>query len=178
MLAFTRRVLLTALIGLAVVPLTVVPSTGHAEDQPDFSGTWELDRKASESLDDILKVQGISYIKRKVVGALDVTQRIQQSATTLNVEIETVRGTRQTKWVADGEPRPRTRADGLEVLDAHVIEGEAFVTTTTGKTSKGVPFTLISRRTVLEDGKTTAIDVACTVEGTTHEARRLFRRGD
>ncbi|MEO0601167.1 MAG: hypothetical protein AAF211_07010, partial [Myxococcota bacterium] len=54
--------------GLLALTLTSTPA--FADDVVDFSGTWALDKKASDSLDDILKAQGVSWFKRKAVGGL------------------------------------------------------------------------------------------------------------
>jgi len=42
-----------------------------------FDGTWQLDAKASQSLDEILKGMGYGWFSRKVMGTLAVRQVIQ-----------------------------------------------------------------------------------------------------
>ena len=51
--------------------------TRAANSSKPFDGTWQLDAKASQSLDEILKGMGYGWFSRKVMGTLAVRQVIQ-----------------------------------------------------------------------------------------------------
>ncbi|MEN0066564.1 MAG: lipocalin/fatty-acid binding family protein [Myxococcota bacterium] len=162
------------LLCLAWLCLAALPTTALAAP-PDFTGTWQLDRKASESLDPILKAQGVSYIKRKVVDGLSVTLEIQHSDSTFDVKVVTSRKTAQQKWVADNTPRAETR-DGREITSRHAFVEDALVSTATGIAPSGDAFEMTTTRLISEDGQTMTLKLACEVDGKTTNATRVFRR--
>lgn len=159
-----------------LLALTLPSAPAFADDVVDFSGTWALDKRASDSIDDILKAQGVSWFKRKAVGGLSVTQRVVQKGTLLDVVIESSVKTQAHQWVVDGEPHTRTLDDGREATSTHRFEGGALVTTTTGLSVGGDAYTLVSRRSLADEGQTTRLDLACTIDGSTTKATRVFRR--
>lgn len=60
-----------------------------AESAPriDFSGRWELDREASDSLDPVLAAYGVSALERSLICNAPVTQVITQTDTMLEVRV-------------------------------------------------------------------------------------------
>ncbi len=59
-----------------VLMMTPAQSLAGRSSKP-FDGTWQLDAKASQSLDPILKGMGYGWFSRKVMGTLAVRQVIQ-----------------------------------------------------------------------------------------------------
>ena len=60
----------------------ILPSIGLA-DEVNFSGSWKLDSKASQSMDPILDLKKISWVKKKLGANLDAKQMINQTKTDL-----------------------------------------------------------------------------------------------
>ncbi len=166
-----RRFLLVATLAMGLAPARAL-----AGEAPDFTGTWQLDRKASDSVDPILKAQGVGWLKRRIIGGLDMTQRIQQSGSTIDVVMETSAKTETHHWIVDGKPHVRTLDDGREATSVHHFEGPGLVTTTTGISEGGDPYTLHTTRTLADDGQTMKVALVCTIGGATLKATRLFRR--
>ncbi len=78
----------------------------------DLAGTWVLDKDASESVDAMLKAQGVSFVERKVAAGLDVTQTIAVSGDAITLHIVTSKKTEDQALTADGVGReaPTRRA--------------------------------------------------------------------
>jgi hypothetical protein len=70
--------------------------------RPDFTGTWKLDLKASDSFDAVLKAQGISAIERKVLSTLQTTHIILQKEDWIQVTIKTPVSTKTQEFILDG----------------------------------------------------------------------------
>ena len=75
---------------LLCLPLMMAPEQALAANpSKPFDGTWQLDAKASESLDPILKGMGYGWLSRKVMNSLSVRQVIQSRPTGLAVRVVT-----------------------------------------------------------------------------------------
>lgn len=167
----TRRFLIASLVAASLAPVRA-----FAEDVPDFSGTWLLDEDASDSVDPILKAQGVSWFKRKIMGGLKLTQRIRQSGNTLDVTFVTSAKTQQHEWIVDGKPHVRTLDDGREATSTHRFEAGKLVSETTGISKGGDPYTLLATRSLEDGGQTAKVALVCTVKGQMFRVTRVFRR--
>jgi len=160
----------------AILALLLLPSLAVASGRPDFTGRWQLDRQASDSVEPILAAQGIGWFKRKVVAGLAMTQHIEQRGDTIDVVIETTYKTRSQRWIADGKPRPVDIDDGNKAVSAHRFAQGSLVTVTTGTSEGGEAYTLRSTRSLLDGGQTMQVVLACTIGDDTLRATRVFRR--
>ena len=61
--------------------LALAPGLARATD---FTGTWELDLEASQPMDELLKLRGISWAQRRLARSLSVTLVIAQSTESLS----------------------------------------------------------------------------------------------
>lgn len=138
----------------------------------DFSGVWTLDLKASESLDAVLKAQGISWLKRKAAAGLQVTQTIAQTDTQLTVDVTSSMHEKHHVFEVDGKDRVVEGDQGAAVVN-HVWEGEVLVTTSVRHDGSS---TLVIRRALADDGRTMTLDLSLTAAGAVHTAKRVFRK--
>ncbi len=76
----------------AFTSLAFTLSVGAQTRQIDFSSTWELDSKASDSMDAIFDLQKISWIKKKLGANLDAEPVIKATADGLNVTFDNIAG--------------------------------------------------------------------------------------
>ncbi|MEO0604369.1 MAG: hypothetical protein AAF211_23235, partial [Myxococcota bacterium] len=106
----------------------------------------------------------------------NISERVVQKGAVLDVVIESSVKTQTHQWVVDGKPHTRTLDDGREATSVHRFEAGALVTTTTGRSVGGDAYTLVSTRALVDAGKTTRLDLACTIDGSTTKATRVFRR--
>lgn len=162
---------LTNLFGVLVfTALTVVASPSFAAD---FSGTWVLDLKASDSLDELLKAQGVSWMKRKAIAGLKVTQTVSQTDNQVTIETSSSRGNRSQTLQVDGETREVEQDRGTAQV-RHEWRGDDLQSTSELPKDGGV---LTSVRSLSEDGKTlTQSLILKKSDGSTIEVARIFRR--
>lgn len=143
----------------------------------DLSGTWVLDKEASDSVDELLKSQGVSWAQRKVVAGLDVTQVISQSGDSVTVAVDTSKKDRTETLVADGVARQVTSDEGATATVTHSWQGSALVTRSSGVDKQGRQAETTITRT-LEDGGGTLRQLIefSADDGTTASAARIFRK--
>ena len=84
-------------IGVVLVlgALALAPAPAAAVDHPDFSGTFKLDLKASDSLDEMLKAQGASWVERKAAGSVVVTQIVRHRGDVVEMVVKSSLKTRK-----------------------------------------------------------------------------------
>lgn len=143
----------------------------------DFSGTWELDKEASDDFDALLKAQGASWAERKLAKGISVTQVITQSGDTVTVELQTTVKDSTHVLEVDGVPREITGPEGGTSTVTNAWVGEAMVTTTTGTDKNGNPVGSTVTRTLSDDGHTmTQTLEVLALDGKTYKADRIFRK--
>lgn len=94
----------------------------------DLSGTWVLDKQASGDLDPLLEARGVSWVERKAVAGMSVTQIITQDGDTLHIHIDTSAKDREETVQVDGVARRQTAETGEPVTITHRWEGQKWVT--------------------------------------------------
>ena len=67
----------------------VTNSSQVCSSAPNFTGTWQLDSKASDSINDYLEAMGLPLIARQAADKLDLTMIIHQTTTDLNITRKT-----------------------------------------------------------------------------------------
>lgn len=169
-------------LALAAHASEVVASAGcgDAREAPAelrLDGTWVLDRDSSDALDPLLEAEGVSYVLRKVIDSLIVTQVITQDDDVLSIQLLTAYKSLQQTLIVDGEARTEPRADGGSIEISHRWVGGALVTVVGGVNREGEPFQTTTRRT-LHDGDTTLLQVTELVrpDGSVVVVRRVYRR--
>lgn len=160
---------LFSMVGLLC--MLAVPATGLAAD---LSGTWVLDKKVSDSPNEILKAQGVSWAKRKAAAGLSVTLNIQQQGNAVTIETVTSAQTKEETIQVDGQTRTVTRDDGSADVK-HEWKNDDLVSTT--NTSGKQEATIVSVRSLSDDGATLTQSVTITnADGTTARMNRIFRK--
>ena len=160
---------LFALIG-ALLALTVATPSFAA----DLSGTWSLDKSASDSPDAFLKAQGVSWIKRKAAAGMDVVLNITQDGNAVTIETVTSAQTKKETIQVDGETRTVEGDKGAARVQ-HQWKSDTLVTTmnTSGKQEA----TIVTVRALSDDGMTLTQSVTMTkADGTMVTMRRVFRK--
>jgi len=163
---------------LTVVLLQAAPVA--ADEHPDFTGTWKLDLAASDSLDEMLKAQGASWLERKAAGSVVVTQKLKQKgADEYEVCMETSLGKNCNDlkigvgWEekANDKGKARARTDWS-------ADGKALVTLTeTTPAKEASPIEFRMTRTLQDDGKTTVQLLELKgKDGKLCKARRILRK--
>ena len=155
--------------------LALAPGLARATD---FTGTWELDLEASQPMDELLKLRGISWAQRRLARSLSVTLVIAQSTESLSFAALSSITSETVTIFPDDVPRSETTPKGDEVQVRHRWEEDGTLVTVTSLTlADGKPGTMTAVRSLDPDGQTmrNAITVTTADErevGTT----RVFRK--
>jgi hypothetical protein len=98
--------------------------------QVDFTGQWQLDTKASDSLDAILTAIGLSIIERALVNNTVVTHVIAQSDDEFTIEVKTAFFSRTDHLPLNGELAQTTDPGGrlVESVSVWSDDGKQLIT--------------------------------------------------
>lgn len=171
------RPLLSCLV-LAFAFAVALTSSRVAQAAPvDLSGTWVLDKVASGDLEPLLRARGASWMERKAVKGMSITQTIAQDGDTLRIEVDTsLKDTEETVQV-DGVARKQKTPRGEVATVTHRWEGAAWVSHSVLKAPSGEAVALTRTTRVSPDGAslTTHIRVVRGDEAPV-EVSRVYRR--
>lgn len=159
------RSLLLLLLGFAT------PAWAHE----GFTGTWVLDKQASDSLDPLLQAQGVGWFKRKAAAGLDVTQVIEVEGDTVHIEVQSSLKSGAETVQLDGVARERVGEQGPARV-AHRWEAETWVTTSQASSPAGEPLRTTLTRSLSDEGQTMTQRIQVEIGGQTLSLDRVFRR--
>lgn len=141
-------------------------------ERPNFSGIWVLDQQASESLDPILKAQGMNLLLRGVVNAMGIKQVIDDQHTTIRFTIKTLLGERQDQIQVD--------QSGVDEHDGATSrsfwDAGELVTVINMKTEHQQPANYIVRRQLAEENLILIEKVEFRTGTETYQVQRIYRR--
>eukprot|EP00027_Filamoeba_sp_ATCC50430_P005284 CAMPEP_0168554794 /NCGR_PEP_ID=MMETSP0413-20121227/7977_1 /TAXON_ID=136452 /ORGANISM="Filamoeba nolandi, Strain NC-AS-23-1" /LENGTH=155 /DNA_ID=CAMNT_0008585573 /DNA_START=24 /DNA_END=491 /DNA_ORIENTATION=- len=128
-----------------------------SNDKNAFTGTWVLDSKRSQSLDEVLKAQGVGLIKRKAIDNSKITQKlsVNADASELALEFHSTFKTKTDTIKLDGSPAQDQNDDGEAVTRKAFWKeenGEIHLVVDSANEVKGNSISVVRR--VIEDGKT------------------------
>ena len=148
----------------------------------DFTGTWDLDLPASRSkgLDEIMKLQGLNWVERRVAGQTSVRHAIrQESNLVLRVDIKSSLQNRSETQYLDGRETMSVnrRGESIATTTSWTNEGAKIVTTAPVKTDDGRSGQVFMTRWLSEDGKTMYLGTEYRLKDQAPlEAVRVFRK--
>lgn len=161
----------------------ISPGIVTSEDHPNFSGTYVLDLNAPESspMAPLLKkIQDASWIERKLIDSVPVTQTYTQRQDQIVINIENpITGRTKEVLLLDGIPRYREtdRLGTVEICSSWLNEGKAIETILKFNTPEHKKATWIIRRYLVEKGHKIIVDHLLKVENNrTITAKRIFRK--
>src|ERR1700693_6182101 len=98
---------LAALVCLGVfsLPQTFAAPKPDQPDDPNFSGTWALDLKASTSFETLMKQIGASLLERKYAASVKLKATIQQTENVMTIAARGPGFALDLTLCLDGEPR-------------------------------------------------------------------------
>jgi len=137
----------SVLVSLSI--LGVVPGAGRAQDKPDFSGTWEMDRSRSESAH-----------QAEPIGPVIVV--IAQDAVQLSIETRRSDRTQKIIYKLDGSEARNALQGGMATSRLR-WDGAKLVTVTVYDI-QGWPVTALESRTLSEGAREMVVETNITVE--------------
>jgi len=158
------------LLGLSVSGLATV----------DFSGTWVLDLKASDSPDPILKRMGASALELMFAGSTKLESTYRQSRNLLTI---TTRGpffSRTEQLRLDGalETKTEKKTGSYTIRNVWSNHGKELISTSAFRTRDDKNAELTVTRTLADRGNTLVLTQRLKVEGEPPQpvVRRIWRR--
>ena len=142
----------------------------------DFTGSWQLDSEASDSLDEILKAIGLSIFERTLVNNTVVTHVIQQTDDEFVIEIKTSFFGRTDRLPTNGQLAETTDPGGraVESTSRWSDDGERLISKINVVKDKQ-RFTLTRSMDKANDRMDVLIEFFAA-DGKTMSARRIYRR--
>lgn len=156
---------------------TLLATTAAAGDRADFSGSWSFDPSASQTLDAVFQLQGLSWIKRKAGEGLDKSVVITQTDSQLVATYQNMLGKNVTTLWFDGAAHDTSNPAGVEVNLTTRWDGDSVLVSTGSAEFEGTPGVVTERRSVDGDTMTLVLSME-TEKGAKASARRVFRRAE
>jgi hypothetical protein len=181
-----RHLLLRWLAALASLGLCILPETSGAlqTDQsadPDFSGNWALDLKASTSFEPLMKQIGASFIERRYAAVVKLKATIRQTGTAITIAARGPGFSLDETLFLDG----RTAPSGLDLLGATSLKTrtawsnnrQQLIETHQIRTKQGKEGRLIISRCLIDQGKTLVATYTLKLDADPIEtsARQIWR---
>jgi hypothetical protein len=142
----------------------------------DFSGRWELDLKASDSLDEILKACGVSLAERWILDKAPILQDVKQTPSEVTIDITSGPYHRNDVMLLNGQRVNAEDPAGRPVESSTVWneDGTALITSIWARSDQP-PW--VMTRTLSDDGNTTIVlNEVSTPEGRPIACKRIYRR--
>jgi hypothetical protein len=178
-MARLRLELISALLCACAAAVPAASEAQDASSEPrDYSGSWRLDKHASDPIGPLLERQGYSWIRRKAADAMSITLVVEASESEVKESFDSTLVSRERLMLMDGEYRDAKDALGnpIRVRSFWNEEGslvvEEQVTLPDGK-----PGLSRMTRQVASDGSGMTNLIELVVEGeATLRSRRVFQR--
>ncbi len=175
---------LAALVWLALCSLPKTSAALHPDqpDDPNFTGTWALDLKASTSFEPLMKQIGASLLERKYAASVKLKATIHQTEHVMTIAARGPGFALDETLYLDGRTAPskldllgatslKTRTawskDHQQLIEAHQI-----------KTKQGKEGQLIIKRYLIDEGKTlvAAYTLKLNAEPNQTSARQIWHK--
>lgn len=144
----------------------------------DFTGIWQLDLIASDSIDEILKAQGKARIERMVAKSMAVSQNITQHSNqiTIHVKSKAIDDIQVFKlnnlWQTIQTPRM-----GSIQTKSFWSRNKRGMTTIMKIQADKKPASMFIKRFLINNGQTMQLNIRLLLDnGKTHLVKRIFRR--
>jgi hypothetical protein len=164
---------------LAVGLLALWPATALSAAPPDFTGSWSIDDAASQPMDPVFEIQGLSWIQRKAAAGFDSTAEITQEPDRLIVRFDNILGKHRQELFFDGAPHATVNPAGIATTftSKWSDDGVALLAAGTFQLDDGVSCTLSERRTLSADKSHMSVLVEIKrSDGQSASARSSYKR--
>ncbi len=178
--------LLRSLAALACLGVFSLPQTSAAPkpepDKPNFNGTWTLDRKASTSLEPMMKELGASLLERKYAASANLKAIFQQTEHVLTVATRGPGFALDETLYLNGRTEPGNLkllgATSFRTRTAWAAGHKQLVVTHQIRTRQGKEGELIIKRYLINEGKDLVVTFTLKLNGEPQEisARQIWRK--
>ena len=158
----------------------VLLSASYAFAGTDFSGTWVLDLRASDSSDSMLKRLGVSWIERKLADSIDLESIYTQTPSVLTIHTRGPAFGRTELICIDGQPEAKEeRLTGPYTIRTEWIDREMkLLSTILFRTKDRHDAQLTVVRELVDGGKTLLLTQTLKVSDESEPwiLRRVWRK--
>jgi hypothetical protein len=171
-----------AWLGLCTLPLTSAALQPDPPDDPNFSGTWALDLKASSSFDALMKQIGAGFLERKYADSVKLKATLQQNEHVLTIAARGPGFAFDEILYLDGRTAPGKLdllgATSLKTRTAWSDDGQQLIETHQINTKQGKVGQLIIKRYLIDKGKTlvAAYTLKLNAEPIQTSARQIWHK--
>jgi hypothetical protein len=171
-----------AWLGLCNLPLTSVALQPDQADDPNFSGTWALDLKASTSFEALMKQIGAGFLERKYADSVKLKATLQQNEHVLTIAARGPGFAFDEILYLDGRTAPGKLdllgATSLKTRTAWSDDRQQLIETHQINTKQGKVGQLIIKRYLIDKGKTlvAAYTLKLNTEPIQTSARQIWHK--
>jgi hypothetical protein len=144
--------------GLWTLPKTSAALQADQPDDPNFSGTWTLDLKASTSFEALMKQIGASFFERKYAAAVKLKATLHQTEHVMTIAARGPGFALDETLYLDGRTAPGKLdllgAISLKTRTAWSEDHQQLIETHLINTKQGKEGQLIIKRYLIDEGKT------------------------
>lgn len=168
---------------LVVFVLAAVTNTARAEDLPvNFTGTWKLDRAASDPMREMLKAQGYNALEVSILERVPVTQVMTPTPDGLAIEIRSTIIRTSELLHFDGQARSEKNSvlGPVVRLSRWLPDGRHLLTLTRYHAKCGLAAEMTVTRTIAGTERSRLMQETSVrlADGREFKARQVFIRQD
>ena len=182
-----RYLLLRWLAALAWLALCSLPKTSAAlrpdqPDDPNFTGTWALDLKASTSFEPLMKQMGASFLERTYAASVTLKATLHQTEHVLTVATRGLGFALDETLYLDGRTEPSNLnllgATSIKTRTAWSKDHKQLVATHHIITKQGKEGELIVKRYLINEEKTLVVAFTLKLNAEPHQtsARQIWHK--
>lgn len=146
----------------------------------NFTGTWVLDLKASDSPEPMLKHMGVSALQRDLASTSTLQSTYNQSGNLLTITTRGLEFSRTEYLYLDGRTETKTEKStgSYTIRTSWSKQGDRLMSTSVFRTKAGKNAELTVTRELADGGNTLVLSQTLKVEGEAPEPtiRRVWRR--
>lgn len=158
---------------VAFLSVLIFPQVGSAKpahrDRPNFSGLWALDRRASTSIEPLMKYMGASYLQRKFANSANLRATYRQTASVLTIAVRGGAVAMDETLYLDGRADRRSQEilglTSLKIKTTWSNDHKELVETRQVKTKREQGGQLIIRRHLINEGRSMVVAFSLMLEG-------------
>jgi hypothetical protein len=146
----------------------------------NFSGTWVLDLKASDSPEAMMKRMGVSALERKLAASTKLEGTYSQQGNLLTITTKGPGFSRTEHLCFDGHPETESekRTGTYTIRTSWAHHGKELISASTFRTKAGKNAELIVVRKLTDGGNTLVLSQTLKIQGEPQEPvlHRIWRR--
>jgi hypothetical protein len=176
-----RWLAVLASIGLCILPKTSAALERDQPTDPDFSGKWALDLKASTSFEPLMKQIGASFVERKYAAVVKLKATIRQTETVITIAARGPGFSLDETLYLDGRTAPNQLdllgATSRKTRTAWSNNRQQLIETHQITTKQGKEGRLTIKRHLIDQGKTLVATYTLKLDTDPNEtsARQIWR---